>query len=72
MKLKHVQYTHRSLAFLNALVTVAAGLDSASKLVCFCTKVGVARVQKKKKKKKKKSGRDQNFRGLLESSTHRP
>ena len=35
MKLKHVQCTHRSLAnhlFLNALVTAAAGLDSASKL----------------------------------------
>ena len=38
MKLKHVQYrsTHRShanLLFFNALVTAAAGLDSASKLV---------------------------------------
>ena len=42
-EVKHVQYTHRSLAnllFVNALVTAAAGLD------CFCTKVGVARVQK--------------------------
>ena len=36
-----VKYTHRSLAnllFLNALVTAAAGLDSASKLVCFAQK----------------------------------
>ena len=29
--------------FLNALVTAAAGLDSASKLVCFCPNVDVAR-----------------------------
>ena len=39
---------YRSLAnhlFLTALVTPAAGFDSASKVLCFCTKVGVARVQ---------------------------
>ena len=39
---------HRSLAnlFLNALVTSAAGLDSAS-MQTSCTKVGVTRVQKR-------------------------
>ena len=58
MKLKHRQYTHKSLAkllFLNALVTAAAGLDSASKLVCFAQKWAWHEC---------KSGRDQNFRAL--------
>ena len=58
MKLKYVQYTHRSLAnllFLNALVTAAAGLDLASKLLCFAQKWAWHEC---------KSGRDQIFRAL--------
>ena len=53
MKLKHVQYTHRSLANLLFLVTAAAGLDLASKLNVFAQKWAWHEC---------KSGRDQMLR----------